>query len=149
MTSMSFPKVVAQGPIGKSVPIEIIRNGKPITLSATIAKLGGEQVASAGEGSASGANWGLSVQDLTPDIAQQLGVSGSKGVLISKVTPDSPADAAGLQRGDVVLEVDHSKVTSPGDFAALAGQAQKKSKPALLLVQRGDATMFTVIKPKG
>jgi serine protease Do len=144
-----LPEAVAQAPIGKSVPIEIIRNGKPMTLSATIAKLGGEQVASAGEGAGSGANWGLSVQDLTPDIARQLGVSSTKGVVINKVAPDSPADAAGLQQGDVVLEVDHSKVSSSDDFAALAGQAQKKSQPALLLVQRGDATMFTVVKPKG
>ncbi len=143
-----LPETVAQAPIGKSVPIEVIRNGKHITLSATIAQMGAEQVASA-EGAGSGANWGLSVENLTPDIARQLGVSGTNGVVISKVTPDSPADAAGLQQGDVVLEVDHSKVTSPDDFAALAGQAQKKSQPALLLVQRGDATIFTVIKPKG
>ncbi len=63
--------------------------------------------------------------------------------------PDSPADDAGLQRGDVVLEIDHTKVTSPDQLKALADRAQKEHKLALLLVERGNATMFTVVNPKG
>ncbi len=142
-----LPEIVAEAPIGRSVPIEVIRNGKRITLNAKIAQLGGEQIASAAKSQRPGWNWGLSVQKLTPDIAQQLGVTGTKGVIISRVRPDSPADDAGLQRGDVVLEIDHTKVTSPDQLKAMADRAQKEHKLALLLVERGNATMFTVVNP--
>jgi serine protease Do len=145
-----LPELVAQAPIGKSVPIEVIRNGKHLTLDATIARMPNEQVASADEGDEPAQKWGVSVQDLTPDIAQQLGLKGTtKGVVINNVQPDSPAGEAGLQRGDVVMEVDHSKVASAQDFAELAKKVQKEHKSALLLVQRGDATLFTVVNPKG
>lgn len=69
--------------------------------------------------------------------------------MITQVTPDSPADDAGLHRGDVVLEVNHDKVTSPDNFAKLAHRAEHEQKPALLLVERGNGTMFTVVNPNG
>jgi len=69
--------------------------------------------------------------------------------VIQKVAPDSPSAEAGLQPGDVVLEVNHDKVAAVSDFVARAREAQTKKKPALLLVQRGGATLYTVIKPAG
>jgi serine protease Do len=90
------------------------------------------------------------VQSLTPDIAQQLGIANSnKGVVITQVEPDSPAQDAGLQRGDVVLQVNHQDVASAKQFSQIAKQAEKDNKTALLLVERGNATMYTVINPKG
>jgi len=65
------------------------------------------------------------------------------------VAPDSPAQEAGLQAGDVVLEVNHDKVAAVADFVTKAKAAQAAKKPALLLVQRGGATLYTVIKPAG
>jgi serine protease Do len=144
-----LPEMVAQAPIGKTVPIEVMRNGKRLTLRSKIEQLRGGQLAAAGESQPSGERWGVSVQKLTPDIAQQLGVANDKGVVITEVTPDSPADDAGLQRGDVVLEVNHDKVTSPDDFANLVDRAEHERKPALLLVERGNGTMFTVVNRKG
>jgi serine protease Do len=70
-------------------------------------------------------------------------------VVVTRVRPDSPADDAGLQRGDVVLEVDHNRIKSAAQFARLAHQDQRQHKAVLLLVERGSATMFTVINPKG
>jgi len=144
-----LPEMVAQAPIGSTVPIQVMRDRKVMTLDAKIALLRGEQLASASENESSKSNWGLSVQRLTPEIAQQLGVGNDKGVVITNVRPDSPADEAGLQSGDVVLEVDHSKITSLDDFLKLARHEQKDHKPALLLVERGNSTVFTVINPKG
>jgi serine protease Do len=144
-----LPEMVAQAPIGKTAPVEVIRNGKHVTLDAKIAELSGTQMASAEESEQSGAKWGVSVQKLTPDIAQQLGASGDKGVVITKVQPDSPADDAGLQRGDVVLEVNHAAVASPDEFMKLQRSAQNEHKPAVLLVERDGATLFTVLNPKG
>ena len=53
------------------------------------------------------------------------------------------------EAGDVVLEVNHEKIAALADFVAKAKEAQTQKKPALLLVQRGGATLYTVIKPAG
>lgn len=144
-----LPEMVALTPIGKTVPVEVVRDGKHVTLSATIRELKETQVASAEGSSAPGNNWGLTVQDITPEIAQQLGLKNPKGVVVRNVKQDSPAMDAGLQPGDVILEVDNTKVTSADDFATAARNAQKNKKAARLLVQRGNATIYTVISAEG
>jgi serine protease Do len=144
-----LPEMVALTPLGKTVPVEVVRDGKHLTLSATIKELKETQVASAEGNSAPGNNWGLTVQDITPEIAQQLGIKSSKGVVVRNVRQDSPAMEAGLQPGDVILEVDNTKVASADDFAAAARSVQKNKKSARLLVQRGSATIYTVISGEG
>jgi S1-C subfamily serine protease len=91
----------------------------------------------------------MQVGDITPEIAQQFHLESTKGVVIQKVAPDSPSAEAGLQPGDVVMEVNHEKIAALADFVAKAKEAQTQKKPALLLVQRGGATLYTVIKPAG
>jgi serine protease Do len=130
------------------VPVEVIRNGKHLTIQVKVAELKEEQVASA-KNEEPGSNWGLQVQSITPDIASQLNLNSTKGVVVRGVQPDSPAADAGIQQGDVVLEVNHAKVSSVDDFLSAAKQAKKDKNSALLLVQRGNATMYTVIKPEG
>lgn len=144
-----LPELVAQTPIGKKVPVELIRGRKHMAIEVTVAELKEQQVASEEGAGTPGSNWGLTVQDLTPEIARQIGVPITKGVVIRGVKPDSPAQEAGLQPGDLILEVDHQKVATADDFATLAKSAQKDNKSALLLVQRGDSTLYTVINPEG
>jgi serine protease Do len=141
-----LPALVAQTPINQSVPVEVVRNGKHMTLQVTIGERKEPQVASA-KAETPGGNWGMQVGDITPEIAQQFHLEGTKGVVIQKVAPDSPSADAGLQPGDVVLEINHDKVGAVSDFVAKAKDAQTNKKPALLLVQRGGATLYTVIKP--
>ena len=143
-----LPELVAQTPIGDSVPVELIRNGKHLTIQVKVAELKEEQLASA-KTEEPGSNWGLQVQSITPEIANQLNLNSTKGVVVRGVTPDSPAADAGIQQGDVVLEVNHAKVNSVDDFLSAAKQAKKEKNSTLLLVQRGSATMYTVIKPQG
>ncbi|HVB81825.1 MAG TPA: DegQ family serine endoprotease [Candidatus Binataceae bacterium] len=143
-----LPELVAQTPIGDTVPVEVIRSGKHLTIKAKVAELKEEQLASA-KSEEPGSNWGLQVQSITPEIANQLNLNNTKGVVVRGVQPDSPAADAGIQQGDVVLEVNHTKVNTVDDFLAAAKQAKKDKNSALLLVQRGNATMYTVIKPEG
>jgi serine protease Do len=146
-----LPEMVAQTPLNKVVPIEVVRDGKRLTLQAKIAELKDKQIASAKDSQDSGSSWGLQVKDLTPDIAQQLNLSNTsrKGVVIAGVRPDSAAAEAGLQPGDLILELDHKKVATADEFATLAHQLQKDNKSALLLVERGGMTTYTVINPEG
>jgi serine protease Do len=141
-----LPALVAQTPINQKVPVEVVRNGKHMTLEVTIGERKEPQVASA-KAETPGGNWGMQVGDITPEIAQQFHLENTKGVVIQKVAPDSPSAEAGLQPGDVVMEINHEKVAAVSDFVAKAKDAQTNKKPALLLVQRGGATLYTVIKP--
>ena len=141
-----LPELVAQTPIGDTVPVEVIRNGKHLTIPVKVAELKEEQLASA-KSEEPGSNWGLQVQSITPEVANQLSLNNTKGVVVRGVQPDSPAADAGIQQGDVVLEVNHGKVNTVDDFLSAAKQAKKDKNSALLLVQRGNATMYTVIKP--
>ncbi len=143
-----LPELVAQTPIGDTVPVEVIRNGKHLTIQVKVAELKEEQLASA-KSEEPGSSWGLQVQSITHEIANQLNLNSNKGVVVRGVTPDSPAADAGIQQGDVVLEVNHAKVNTVDDFLSAAKQAKKNKSSALLLVQRGSATMYTVIKPAG
>ncbi len=140
-----LPALVAQTEINKKAPIEVLRNGKHLNLNVTVGELKEAKVETAKAEEQTG-NWGMQVGDITPDIAQQFHLSTNKGVVIRRVAPDSPAADAGLQPGDVVLEVNHDKVGSVNDFVAKAKSAKDQKKSALLLVQRGNATLYTVIK---
>jgi serine protease Do len=141
-----LPALVAETPINKSVPLELIRNGKHMTVTVTTGERAEPTVQTA-KAEEQGGSWGMQVGDLTPEIAQQLHIDITKGVVVRKVNPDSPAADADLQPGDVVLEIDHSKVATVNDFVAKAKAAKDSKKPSLLLVQRGAATLYTVIKP--
>ncbi len=141
-----LPALVAQTPINKKVQVEVVRNGKHMTFDVSVGERKEPQVATA-KAEEPGGNWGMQVGDITPEIAQQLHIDANKGVVIRRVSPDSPAADAGLQPGDVVLEVNHDKVSTVAEFVGKAKDAKNTKKAALLLVQRGGATLYTVIKP--
>jgi len=146
MNEQELPAMVSQTPINKKVTLGIMRNGKKMTLEATVGELKEAQVASA-KADDSGGSWGMQVGDITPEVSQQFHLETNKGVVVRRVGPDSPAADAGLQPGDVVLEINHDKVAGANDFAAKANAAKTSKRSALLLVQRQGATLYTVIKP--
>jgi serine protease Do len=89
---------------------------------------------------------GVQVQSLTPDIRQQLGLNSEvKGVVVTQVPPDSPAEDAGLQRGDVIEQINRQPVNSVSDYQRLLNQAGKQS--LVLLIDRGGNTAFLVVQP--
>jgi serine protease Do len=88
---------------------------------------------------------GVQVQDLTDDIRQQLRLNADvKGVIVTGVSDDSPATDAGLQRGDVIEQINRQPVNSVDDYQRLIGQAGKKT--TVLLVERGGNTTFLVVQ---
>jgi serine protease Do len=141
-----LPVLVADTPINKTIQLELVRNGKHKNVDVTIGELKEAQVQTA-KAEEPGTNWGMQVGAITPDIAQQFHLQGDKGVVVRHVAPDSPAADAGIQQGDVILEVNHEKIATVQDFLGKAKQVKSGNKPALLLVQRGGTTLYTVIKP--
>jgi len=141
----ALPRLVAETPVGEEVSLRVVRGGEKKTLEVTIGELksGASPRAKAGEPEQS--KLGLSLQELTPELAKQLGIKGDKGLVITGVEGGSPAAEAGLRRGDVILEVAQKPVTGVSQFTDAAAKL-KPGDGLLLLVQRGDSPLYVVIK---
>ena len=151
LNSSALQIMVSQDQPGQTIQLGIIRNGQPMTISATVGqyqKPGEMAENSSGEsGSSNSGKLGLSVEDLTPDARQQLNVPDSiHGAVIASVRPGSPADDAGLQSGDVVVQVNRKPVTSGQQFAD-AVHAIPSGKSVLLLVWTKGGESFVVVQP--
>lgn len=142
-----LPRLVAETPVGKEVPIKILRDGKEETVRVKVGELKETQEASV-RGRSPRTRLGLSVQELTPELAQQLGVPEKQGVVVTGVAPGSPAEAAGIQQGDVILEMDRKKVRNLRDIQAALRTADPE-KGTLLLIRRGSATLYVLVKAQG
>jgi serine protease Do len=140
--SGDLPIQVARTAPGKTVPVKVLRNNKEQTLSLAVDEMkdSREVVASAREG-----NLGLSVQGVTPELAGNLGLAKAEGVVITSVQPGSPSDEAGLQRGDVISEVNRRPVRTLSDYEKAVSEAGK-DKNLLFLVRRGEGTLFLALK---
>src|SRR5262249_58259954 len=120
---------------------------KTETINIQIAELKEEETAEAGTGTAE--DLGLTVQTLTPELAENLGLDRTvKGVVVTQVDPSGPASEAGLRRGDVILEVNRHAVKDADGYKK-ALKAGGKGKSVLFLVPRGENTIFPAVKPSG
>jgi serine protease Do len=138
-----LPRAVAETPVGRAVPLKIVRDGKPLTLTATVGRLEDAREAKA-EPAPGEPALGVSARTLTPAVAQQLGLREQRGVLIVDVREGSRAETAGLKAGDVIAEVDHRTVASVEDLQQ-ALRRHPAGGPVLMLVQRdGDHLWLTV-----
>jgi serine protease Do len=139
-----LPRVVAGTPVDKKVDVIVVRGSKSKKLKVSVGTLEEPQIANApGEPGGGPSVFGLSAQDLTPELAQQLGVEEGSGVVITDVQPGSPAAKADLRRGDVIVEVDRQPVENVGDLREKLGQTDDR---VLMLISRGDATLFIPMK---
>ncbi|MFQ5692762.1 MAG: DegQ family serine endoprotease [Nitrospinota bacterium] len=138
----SLVRRVANTAVGKEVKMKVLRGGRETTLKVKVGRLSEEQVASAG---ARPGMLGLTLQELTPERARELGLKAQRGVLVRGVSPDSAAARAGIRPGDVVLEVNRQPVSDLND---LRGALSKSDEGHLFLVQRGDNKIYMVV-PKG
>jgi len=137
--------LVGQKRPGDTIQLELMRNGKSMTVPVTLQAM----EATRGDATASGEHqkgrWGLSLGDLSPDAREQLQLpSDTHGAVVEDVQPGSPADNAGLQRGDVILEVDRHAEQSAADVAK-ALSSVPKGQDALVLVWSNGGSTFRVL----
>ncbi len=136
-------RVVATRP-GTTVPIDFVRDGEPRTLDVTIGELDLEAenrtVAAAAEATSEG--FGITLQDLTPQMTRRLRVPpDTVGAVVVDVRRGSTAEVSGLQPGDVILSVNRVDVASAGEATAELN-AIESGRTAFLLVQRGETRVF-------
>ena len=150
-----LPKLVADTEIGRSVPVQIIRDGKEKTLSVKIARLDETDVADAGAGKGEKENetgtaevLGLGLASLTSANRSQYNVDDDvEGVLVTFVDPASAAAEKGIRRGDVIVEVAQEDVETPSDVVDLVKQEKASGrKSVLLLLSTGGDLRFVAVR---
>ena len=139
---------------GTTVHLKIVRSGQNLDIPVTLTEYNMEAAENTGgpgnppSGGEKGSMHGVSVQEVTPDLRRQLQLpEGTTGVIITDLDEDSPAAAAGLQSGDVIVQVNHKPVNTVAEFnnAVRAGSSREST---LILVKRGAATKFVVVQNK-
>jgi serine protease Do len=134
--------IVAMSAPGTKVPVQILRDNKRREVSIELGELPRAQTAArAGEEAQPPVRLGFNVQNLTPELAQQLGYSDTEGVVVAQVDPRSEAYQAGVRRGMVIREVNHQEVSNTQDFRQ-AVQKAEQDQQLLLLVESQQATMY-------
>jgi len=146
----NFRLLVADTPVHKRVRVHVLRDGQPQDIWVRM----GERP----EENRIGQNkvptnevLGLQVEGLAGDFARDNNVKEKNGVIVTDVGQGTPADDAGLQRGDVIKEVNDTKVKDVYDYNAAIDRAKSKNpkKPIVMLVKRGDSTQFLAVDPEG
>jgi len=140
----SLPRAVAATPIGKSVSIELLRKGQPMGLTVTVGRLPeGEDVEDAVEAEEEAPApkteredlLGLSIAPLTDELRDRYGIGKSiEGVVITEVTPNSPAAQKNVKPGDVIVEVTQEKVKQPQDVKSRLLAVRKSGRRSVLLL---------------
>ncbi len=128
------------------VGIEVFRNGKTESLTAQIGELKPSVAGVTAPESAK--DLGMTVKDITPAEAKQLGLEGTNGVLVESVEPFGPAAMAGVRVNDVILQVQGKPVTNVAQFHEVASKIDLK-KGARLMVKTGSMQRFVFIQIRG
>jgi serine protease Do len=136
---------IAQTMPGTTVHLKILHSGHEREVAVKLGELPEKPgQAAVGQPGAGSLMQGVQVQTLSADIAQQLGISpATRGVVVNDVDPGSAAAAAGLQRGDVIEQVNRQPVSNVREYDRAVNQAGKQ--PIVLLVNRGGTTSFIVV----
>ncbi len=153
-TPAQLSAVVSRTAIGSKQPVTVLRSGKKVELAVNVKEMPanyGERASHAGENKAEGEEskhydkLGIEVGPLTGDVAKQLGLKESSGVVVTSVEDSSAADRAGLNTGDVITQVGRKNVKSVAEFEAEIKNASL-DKGVLLLVRSTEGSRFVVLK---
>jgi serine protease Do len=139
--------IVGQKRPGDTIHLQVVRDSKPTTIAVTLEALGGDKGTEIAGNEHGKGRWGLSLADLTPDVRNEVQAQQSvHGAVIEDVKPGSPADNAGLQRGDVIMEVNRRAVKSAADVSQ-ALSSVPSGQDALVLVWSQGGSTFRVLHP--
>lgn len=130
---------------GTTVTLQVIRDGETIDVDVKI----DEQPADFGLAQSPGTDgvlgsFGLVLQELTPELAEQLGYQGRQGVIISEVAPGSPAERAGLKAGQLIEEVNKVKISNLRDLQQVISKSPQE-KRVLLRIRFGNFSQYVVL----
>ncbi len=143
---------VAATDAGKSVRVQVIRDGKSIDLDLVAEHRPGDRTATGslgGQKSAAGRRLGVTLQPLDDMTRRDFSLEGDEtGVVVREVEPSSPASRSGIRPGDVIVSAGTDAVDDPGDVAQYWDKRLGGNNgPALFRIRRGSSYLFVVVKP--
>jgi serine protease Do len=153
-----LPRLVAETPVDKTVPITIWRKRGETTLQVKIGRLeeSDQQQASAQDQPKKGGRepagivktLGLTLSSMTPELKEKYSLAeDSRGVVVVDVAKDSPAAAKGVRPGDMIMEAAQEEVKSPGEVSSKIDEAKKSGRRSiLLLVERQGDLRFVALR---
>jgi serine protease Do len=140
--SNELPIVVARTDVGKDANVTVLREKKHIPVTVKIGELKDEEVVASAPQTG---KLGMTVQNVTPEIAKALGLNRSEGVVVTAVQPQGVAAEAGIRRGDLILELNRQKISDAADLRKILDQA-KPGTNLLFLIQREGNNLFLAAK---
>jgi len=144
-TSADLVNPIAQTPIGQSVELSYIRNKQSKDVAVVVAdrskifpQTADNESEKQGEDEEAG-QWGLHVEELTPDLARRLGMDKISGVVVTEVEPASFAEDIKFQRGDVITAINHAPVASMADYRKLMAALKPGDDVLFKVARRGES----------
>jgi len=128
---------------GADIKVKVWREGSERTVDVKIGEAPDERESQQRGGSRGGAPsvLGMEVRPITPEVARQLNLKTSEGVIVARVDEGSAAAEAGIQRGDVIREINRQKIRSTGDYERLTHDVKDGDRLTVLL-QRGPMSLY-------
>jgi serine protease Do len=144
-------RMVGNAPVGKEVIMDVLREGEMITLTVVLGRR--EDAEAAVPASAEEpvepevtSLLGLTLSEITPELAEEYGITATEGLVVTAVEPLTDAEAKGILPGDLITEAGQQPVVSIDDFATRIGDASAAGrKSLLLLVRRGGDPRFVAL----
>jgi serine protease Do len=137
-------QIVANLHVGSKVDIKVFRDGKEITLPIVIAER--KDLKEQASGSGVSEQFGMKVQEVTPEIAKYFGLPEKKGVIITDVKAGGPADEAGLTPRDIILKINNIEISGLKEYEAALNAGDKSDDALLMLIRRGKDNSFIALK---
>ncbi len=144
--SRELPYIVASISVGKTVPVEVIRNREKMRAEVRVGELKIEEEVQ--QESRAKPSFGMTLQEITPELAKQYDMAETSGLIIVNVESNSPAAEADLRSGDIIIEVDQIPVKTIAAFNRKI-QQYKKGNTILFLINRDGSTLFLTLTISG
>jgi serine protease Do len=138
-----LPFIVGSTPVGTKVDVDVIRNGQKKTFKVKLGELKEEKESQ--EVAKAKPELGMTVEEVTPQLAESLGLSETTGLVVMQVESNSPAEEAGLKQGDIILEIDQVPAKDLEEFLSKI-RAYSKGDTILFLIKRGGKTLYLTLK---
>jgi serine protease Do len=140
----TLPKLVGATEIGKKAKVGIIRDRKSLEMEVVIGELKDEKLQASKKPEVE-KDFGLVVQNITPEIAKHLNLKDKRGVIVTDVQPGSPAQEGDIRSGDIIKEISRKPIKNIEDFKEAVKNVNIK-EGAVLLIQRENVTFYTVLR---
>jgi serine protease Do len=142
---VALQRLVTKTPVGTKVSLKMIRDGQEREMTVRIGEQPDEtKVAKKVERAETDtALSGFAVEDLDQETAKELGLSDKRGVVVTRVAPDSGAEKAGLMPGDVIREINRQPIKSVKDFEKASSDVKKGGNVLILVTRRGNSLFLS------